>query len=139
MFRSSGDSWALAILLANLSHVMVCRGDIEQAIVTAREGLLLSHESVDRRSLTWCLTYLGVAMAARKQSARAARLWGASQRIGESIGSRPPTLTTAFRDLHLPAVRQSLGDEAFAAAWAEGERMTPDAAVADALRDDEPE
>ena len=139
VFRSSGDKWALAILLANLSHVMVCRGDIEQAIVTAREGLLLSHQSVDRRSLTWCLTYLGVTMAARKQFARAARLWGASQRIGESIGSHPPTQTTAIRNLYLPSVRQSLGDETFAAAWAEGERMTPDAAVADALCDDEPE
>jgi non-specific serine/threonine protein kinase len=139
VFRSSGDQWAEAILLVNLSHVMACRGDIEQAIVTAREGLLLSHESVDRRSLMWCLIELGVTMAVRKHFARAARLWGASARIGESIGSRPPTPLTAFRDLHLPAVRQSLGDEAFAAAWAEGGRMTPDAAVADALRDDEPE
>jgi len=45
----------------------------------------------------------------------------------------------AFQDLHLPSVRQKLGDEGFAAAWAEGRQMTPDAAVAYALRDDEPE
>jgi len=105
----------------------MCRGDIERAIVTAREGLRLSHESVDRRSLMWCLVELGVAMAVRKQFTRAARLWGASERIGESIGSRPPTPLRDIRDLHLPTVRQSLGDESFAAAWAEGERMTPDA------------
>jgi hypothetical protein len=35
-------------------------------------------------------------------------------------------------------VRSALGDEAFTAAWAEGLDMTPDVAVAYALRDDEP-
>jgi hypothetical protein len=50
IFRSSGDKWALAILLVNLCHVMVRRGDFEQAIVAAREGLMLSQETGDRRS-----------------------------------------------------------------------------------------
>ena len=139
VFRPSGDKWGLAILLANLSHAMVCCGDIEQAIVAAREGLTLSHETVDRRSLTWCLEILGVAMARRKQARRAVRLWGAVEGISQSIGSPLPSPFLTIRDLHIPAVRQSLGDEAFAAAWAEGQKMTPDAAVADALRDDEPD
>ena len=78
-------------------------------------------------------------MAGQNHMTRAARLWGAVESISQSIGSHPPTQTTAIRNLYLPSVRQSLGDETFAAAWAEGERMTPDAAVADALCDDEPE
>ena len=138
VFRSSGDKWGLAISLVNLSHVMACRGDFEQAIFVAREGVMLSQEAVDRRTLTWCLLELGVLMAGRKQVTRAARLWGAVERISQSIGSPLPSPLRAIRDLHLPAVRQSLGNEAFAAAWAEGKKMTPDAAVAYALRDDEP-
>jgi hypothetical protein len=37
----------------------------------------------------------------------------------------------------LPGVRRALGDERFAAQWAEGRQMTPDAVVAYALSDDE--
>ena len=75
-------------------------------------------------------------MAGRKQATRAVRLWGTVESISQSIGSPLPSLFLATRDLHLPAARQSLGAEAFAAAWAEGSQMTPDAAVAYALRDD---
>ena len=41
------------------------------------------------------------------------------------------------RRLHLSAVREALGDEAFTAAWAEGLEMTPDVAIAYALSDDD--
>ncbi|HUE89282.1 MAG TPA: protein kinase, partial [Vicinamibacterales bacterium] len=139
VIRSTGDKLALATLLVNLSHVMVYRGDFEQAIVAAREGLMLSQETVDRRGLTWCLIELGAAMAGRKHVARAARLWGAVESISQAIGSPLPAAVRAIRDHYLPAVRQSLGDEAFAAAWAEGQAMTPDAAVAYALGDAKPE
>ena len=40
------------------------------------------------------------------------------------------------QDVYLPPVRQALGDDRFAAAWAEGRQMTPDAVVAYALRDE---
>jgi hypothetical protein len=79
---------------------------------------------------------LGVAVAGRKQATQAVRLWGIVENISQSIGSPLPSLFLATRDLQLPAVRQSLSAEAFAAAWAEGAQMTPDAAVAYALRDD---
>jgi hypothetical protein len=66
-------------------------------------------------------------------------LWGAAERISQSIGSPIPAPLRTITDHYLPAVRQSLGDEAFAAAYAEGAQMTPDAAVAYALRHDEPQ
>jgi len=138
VFRSSGDKWALAILLVNLCQVMVYRGEFDQAIAAAREGLMLSDETSDRRSLTWCLAGLGAAVAGQQQAERAARLWGAVEGISQSIGSPLPSPVRALQDLHLPSVRQSLGDEALAAAWAEGQAMTRDVAVAYALRDDEP-
>jgi non-specific serine/threonine protein kinase len=139
IFRSSGDKWALTILLVNLCNVLTCCGEFEAAGAAARDALLLCEETVDRRSLSWCLCYLAVAMVGRKQATRAVRLWGAAERISQSIGSPLPSLFIANRDLHLTAMRQALGDEAFNAAWADGLAMTPDAAIAYALRDDESE
>jgi non-specific serine/threonine protein kinase len=137
VFRSSGDKWALAILLVNLCHVLMYCGELDGAIAAAREGVRLSQESIDRRSLTWCLTELGAALARRQQAARAARLWGAVERISQSIGSPVPPAVGESRGF--AAVRQALGDEAFTAAWAEGLELTPNAAVVYALRDDESE
>jgi hypothetical protein len=134
VFRSSGDKWALAILLVNLCHVLMYCGELDGAIAAAREGVRLSQETADRRSLAWCLTELGAALARRQEATRAVRLWGAVERISQSIGSPVPRAVAESRGV--PAVRQSIGDEAFAAAWAAGTQMTPDAAVAYALRDD---
>jgi hypothetical protein len=46
-------------------------------------------------------------------------------------------LKTRFRNL--PAVCRALGEEAFAAAYAQGAQMTPDAAIAYALGENESE
>jgi len=76
-------------------------------------------------------------VARRQHHARAARLWGAAERISQSIGS--PVPRAVAERVGVSTVRQTLGDEAFNAAWAEGLAMTPDAAVAYALRDEESE
>jgi hypothetical protein len=139
IFRSSGDKWALTILLVNLCHVLTCCGELDEAGVAAREGMWLCEETADRRSLSWCLCFLAAAMVGRKQATRAVRLWGAAERISQSIGSPLAGFLIANPDLHLTAVREALGDEAFNAAWGDGLAMTPDAAIAYALRDDESE
>jgi len=135
VFRSSSDKWALAILLVNLCHVLMSCGELDGATAAAREGVRLSQETTDRRSLAWCLTELGATLARRQQATRAVRLWGAVERISQSIGSPVPRAVAESRGM--PAVRSMLGDEAFAVAWAEGLAMTTDAAVAYALRENE--
>jgi hypothetical protein len=132
VFRSLGDKWGLAILLVNLSHVLVHRGEYEEAAAAAREGVMLSRETADRRSLTWCLIELGAAVAGLNQMARAARLWGAVESISQAIGSPVPSAVRGIQDLHLTRVRKALG-ETFATVLAEGRSFTPDAAIAYAL------
>jgi predicted ATPase len=138
VIRSTGDKFALATLLVNLSHVLVHQGEFEEAIAAAREGVMLARDTADRRSLTWCLIELGAAVAGLGQMKRAARLWGAVESISQSIGSPLPTAVRGIQDLHLPSVRQALG-EGFDTALAEGRTMTPEAAIAYALGDAEPE
>jgi tetratricopeptide (TPR) repeat protein len=132
VFRALGDKWGLAILLVNLSHVLVHRGEYDEAAAAAREGVMLSRETGDRRSLTWCLIELGAAVAGQNRMTRAARLWGAAERISQSIGSPVPTAVRRIQDLHFRRVQEALGEN-LANVLAEGRALTPDGAIAYAL------
>jgi hypothetical protein len=75
--------------------------------------------------------------AAQGHPARAARLWGAAAAQHQTIVGRPlradegPPFDTPA--LGAESLCPRLGDAAFAAAWAEGQAMPPEQAVADAL------
>ena len=135
--RPLGDHWLLATLLFNLGIVLVYRREFEQAMTAAREGVVLSRELSDKRNLTWCLTAVAAVAASHGQLRRAARLWGAVEGLSQSVGSPLAPSIRHSQDELLPTARETLGNEAFAAAWAEGRQMTPDAAAAYALSDDE--
>jgi tetratricopeptide (TPR) repeat protein len=70
--------------------------------------------------------------------ARAARLFGAAEALRRAGGiyAAPPGERAEYEDA-LTAARATLGEAAFAAAWAEGARMTMEQACIDALQDDE--
>jgi hypothetical protein len=70
----------------------------------------------------------------RKQ--RAARLFGAAAALREAIGAPLPPVEHAAYDRSVAALRAALPEAAFAAAWAEGRRMTVDQAIDTALETD---
>jgi hypothetical protein len=75
---------------------------------------------------------------ARGRPERAARLYGAERAL-RPAGAPAPAGRTALvvwrYEEDLAAARAALGDEAFAAAWAQGQVMPREQAVADALAD----
>jgi predicted ATPase/class 3 adenylate cyclase len=79
----------------------------------------------------------GLAHLARQQSDwdRAARLWGAAESLREAVGT--PLLSEEREEYERDqaAVREALGEEAFAAAWVEGGAMTMEQAIAYALQE----
>jgi non-specific serine/threonine protein kinase len=94
------------------------------------------------RDLGWpgevalCLTYLAMLAGARGRAARAARLFGAAERLDESVQQDVAPPGFRFRDDYdrrVAAARAALGEEAFAAAWAAGRAMALEDAVAFAL------
>jgi DNA-binding NarL/FixJ family response regulator len=68
-----------------------------------------------------------------RQHTRAARLWGAADALSEAIGAPPPRHADRAQDA-IAATRRGLGEETFAAAWAEGRALSLDEAVAEALQ-----
>jgi hypothetical protein len=118
--------------------VKLHQNDVEQAEASLRDALTLYQELGDPYFMAHCLIgWAGVA-GARHQPVRAVRLLGALERMLETIGSR---LTPADRDHYDPvyaAARSQLNEAAWAAAWAEGQAMTMEEAIAYALAETRP-
>ena len=76
------------------------------------------------------------AVAALGSFLRAARIWGAAQRLREEIGSPLAPNERSGYDRHLEAARAALGDDAnFDHAWQEGRAMTLEEAIELALEE----
>ena len=71
----------------------------------------------------------------RAQLERAAQLYGAVAFLRDAIGAPIPLNERPSYDRDLAATRTALGDAVFEAAWAEGQVMTLEQAVAYALEE----
>jgi hypothetical protein len=69
------------------------------------------------------------------QPLRGARLGGAAEAQREALGVPLAPATRSDQDQALRALRAALGEEGFAAAWAEGQALSLEEAVALALQD----
>jgi hypothetical protein len=83
--------------------------------------------------MSWCLAGLGSAAALNEEPARAARLWGAAERLQHAIGCRPAPAARANYERAQAVARGQFGQDAFAVAWAAGRAMTLEQAVTEAL------
>jgi hypothetical protein len=107
-----------------------------QAVDLYRQCLTLCRPLGDRISLAQALEGLASCACPRQEFHRAARLYGAAERLREaaSVSARP--LAAGDRssyDRDQALVRSALGVAAVTAAWAEGRALTVDQAVELAL------
>ena len=77
------------------------------------------------------LVGLGKVVAAQRQLAWAAQLWGAADALRDAFGVPIPLVERADYERAVSAARVHLGERAFAAAWAQGRSMTPEQAQAE--------
>jgi non-specific serine/threonine protein kinase len=121
--RRGGDSWGLSILLSASAGLRIVRQDFDQARAQASEAMALCQELEDPRGIAWSLDVFAGLLAAGGHADGAARLWGASDGLLESVGgSLVPTIGW-IRDRYFEPVKTSLGGAAFEAARAEGRAM----------------
>jgi hypothetical protein len=147
LVRHLGEDRVLVVGLGVLGRVAALQGDDHRAATAYAECLALSH-AVARADLALLLEGLAevVARQAARQPAggrmeRAARLFGAAAALRAALGDAaargwtfqlaPPNREAYERQV--AAARAALGEEAFATAWAEGEALAPEQAVAAAL------
>ena len=71
---------------------------------------------------------------AQGQPERAAHLLGAAALLREALGASPPPYNLANYERAVDTTRAQLGEERFAAAWAEGQEMTLKQVLAEQAR-----
>ncbi len=130
--RTLGDQRGVAVTLFNLGQVLLGQGDDRQAAHCYLESLAMSRTMGDLRGLADCLVGLGGVAASAGQPERAARLFGAAEKLYQDSVTRLEYADQVQFDRSAAAVREQLGDAAFAACRAAGRAMTLEAVMAEA-------
>jgi predicted ATPase/DNA-binding CsgD family transcriptional regulator/DNA-binding XRE family transcriptional regulator len=134
---SYGDERARAYALASLGRLAWMRGDYKQAVALQRDSLRLRRERRDRAGIAMSLEGLAWAAGAVGQARRAARLFGAVERLRELCGYPLPVNWRNDHQRSVMAVSSRLGPAAFRAAWAAGRAMSVDETMAELLDGDD--
>jgi predicted ATPase/class 3 adenylate cyclase len=134
IFRELGDRRGTADALNGLGNVVRDRGDLQSAKAFQEESLAICRELGDRRGIAISLEGLADVAAALGVLDRAARIWGAAERIREEIGSPLRPGERPRYDRQVAAARVALGnDGAFDRAWQAGRALTREEAIELAL------
>jgi tetratricopeptide (TPR) repeat protein len=136
LFRELGDRWGVAAVLSNLGHVIWRQGDHGRAQVLYEESLVLTRELGDKASIAELLEGFAQLAGAQEQFQREALLLAAAEALRQAVGAPRLPDEQAEYEQGVDQVRPALGEDAFATAWAGGQAMTLDEAVALALSSD---
>jgi hypothetical protein len=154
LFDQTGDSHFSAVASSDRAHVLRRQGRIDEALAIYRQMIVfwqqLGHRAAVAHQLE-CLAFIAVGPApppgagpAPQQGAgptspqgnihdrlqRAARLLAAAAALRETADSTRISDEQVEYDAAVAAVRAQLGESAWASAWAEGQAMSLDHAVA---------
>jgi predicted ATPase/DNA-binding SARP family transcriptional activator len=135
ILRELGNRPGVAELLCNLAGVAWHEGDEGAARSLYAESLAMWRELGDKRGIVGCLQGFGAAASVQRQPVRAARLFGAAAALRDALHVPLPPVDLTDYVRHLAAVRAVLGEGAFRDTWEEGQRMTLEQAIADALQE----
>lgn len=132
MARAAGHAWTAGLALGVLANVASERGDLARAVGLYDEVLAIARELGDQRAVAGTVGGLAGVVAARGKYEHAARLLGAARALGDAAGYKFLT-HHLFYDRVLARVRDRLDERVFALAWAAGQALAPDRAVAEAM------
>lgn len=122
--RALGVTWVVGCAVCNLAEVAMEQGDYLGARQGYAESLEIMMELHSERSAFVCLEGLAQTAALQGNGERAARLFGAAERLREHFGA---VLTPVEKENYAPflaAVRTEAGEQKFAAAWGQGCALT---------------
>jgi predicted ATPase/DNA-binding XRE family transcriptional regulator len=131
--REQNDKVNIAANLSDLAYAVLLQGNDRRAQLLFKESLLLNQQIGQMDYVADCLEGLAGVAAVQGQPCRTACLFGATAMLRNTIGVPLPPLSREMNNRHLTIAKTSLSKATFAAAWAKGEAMTLEQAVAYAL------
>jgi tetratricopeptide (TPR) repeat protein len=134
--REIGNNLYTAWALDNLGDIALYHGNAVQAVAFFENSLSLFRGVGYKEGIAQCLKGFGGVAYAAGQAVRAARLCGAAEALQEAIVTPMDPADRAHFDRTVAAARAQLDDATFAAAWAAGQSLTIEQAIAEALAND---
>lgn len=131
--RKFGDPQGIALALLNLGLVTLHEGETSQAQDLITQSLTLTHKIGSSTNIADCLEDMASVASAQHQYSRAARLFGAAEALRRESGTPLLPLAQQLLAPYTQATLAALGETAFAAAIAEGQRMTVEQSISYAL------
>jgi predicted ATPase len=129
LWRALGDVQNTAYALSNLGHVATSQGDFQAASTQLEEALALLREVGDRRGIAFVLERMAMLAAERGEPELALAVAGHAAALRDALGAAQPPSVKAPYEARIAAARESIEDEAAAAAWARGEELDLDDVV----------
>jgi predicted ATPase/class 3 adenylate cyclase len=134
LYQEMTDQFNIATTVGWLGLLTVWSGnEHDSAEGFLKESLALNREIGNWDYGVYCMEGFAGLAGARRQGARAARLWGAAEALRESIGAPPTPEARRYYERSMAAARAQLGEAAWEAAFAEGMAMSPEEAAEYAL------
>jgi tetratricopeptide (TPR) repeat protein len=140
MDRQTGDLLFLAYDLAMRAVVRRRQDDLPQAFQLLREAFTILQDAMARgwpmiSYTAWQVTHLGEALAAAGRGEQAARFLGAGEALEATLGIARSALDQADTEAVVAPARVALGEAAWVAAYAAGQALTLEQAIAEALEE----
>jgi predicted ATPase/transcriptional regulator with XRE-family HTH domain len=132
LYREVGDQAGVARMLENLGVYAKLQDDLARAAEFYRESLELSRALNYTPHLTALMVNVADLAVTAGEPVTAARLFGASETLGEASGVGLLPSQAETRERGIAETRELLGQAAFQAAWAAGRTLSIDDATAEA-------
>jgi predicted ATPase/DNA-binding SARP family transcriptional activator len=133
--RELGDQVMSAMTVLYLGHSASRRGDVIAAAAHFQEVVRLSRATGERYMLPYALEGWGWATRDQGGSERAAQLYGAAAALRAATHTVMAPPEARDREEKIAALRETLSAAVFERAWAEGERMRLEEAMAVVLQE----
>jgi predicted ATPase/class 3 adenylate cyclase len=133
LYERLGDTWMVSLSQNLLGLASQHQGDLARAAALHREGLTTCRILGDKQGIAISLGGLAALVGMQGQPVRAVRLLGAAAALREAIGVPLPPFLRPDQQRGIAALRTGLGEEIFAAVWAQGQALTLEQAVHEAL------
>jgi hypothetical protein len=131
--REIEDPHATISVLTDLLRLARRQHNLDETEAHGREGLSVLRRIGANQYAEAILEIMAWAASERGQPERAAVVLGAASAMRQSGGASRDVLDRAAYDETLATIRAAAGDERFAAAWARGQSLSLNAAIAEAL------
>jgi predicted ATPase/transcriptional regulator with XRE-family HTH domain len=137
--QERGNKQGIAAALTSLALMMHAQGKVTQAQALLEESLALVQELDNRVGIAAVLDGFAALALSKGDPARAARLWGAAENIRAAASEVFSLVELALYKRIVAGAHDQLGEARFTAAWAEGQAMPLEQAIADALNTNAPD